>query len=75
MSRAGAQIYQDPNAQQVQNAGTQNGQTQGQDVNGTQNGVNPQNGTYLPNGTYVPNWTLSPKWDLPTRMGLTNRME
>jgi polysaccharide biosynthesis/export protein len=54
-SGAGAQILQDPNTQQVQNVGTQNGQTQGQDVNGSQNGAYPQNGTYTPNGTFVPN--------------------
>ena len=61
VSRAGAQIYQDPNTQQVQNVGTQNGQNQGQDTSGNQNGAYPQNGTYLPNGTYVPNATTYPQ--------------
>ena len=55
VSRAEAQILDDPNAQQPQTL--QNGQNQGQNTDTNQRGAYPQNGNYQQNGNYPLNGT------------------
>ena len=70
-SRAGAQFTNNPNDQQPQAPGLQNGQNQDQTTDTTQRGTAPQNGTYYPqNGTYPQNGANPTRTPQTTQRGV-----